>query len=137
MQRAQFTGVLTGEALARAFANMDVLAFPSFTETFGLVVLEALASGVPAVVTGAGGPRFTVRSGETGFVVNHLDEFSACVEILLTQPDRLSAMRSAARVHALSTSWESIFEGMYRVYGQSLHHNEESVGDGILDAVNT
>ncbi len=75
MQRAQFTGVLTGEALSRAFANMDVLAFPSFTETFGLVVLEALASGVPAVVTGAGGPRFTVRSGETGFVVNHLDEF--------------------------------------------------------------
>ncbi len=45
-------------------------------------------------------------------------------------------MRSAAREYALSTSWAAIFEGMYRVYSQSLHHNEESVGDGILGAVN-
>lgn len=137
MQRAQFPGVLTGEALARAFANMDVLAFPSCTETFGLVVLEAMASGVPAVVTATGGPRFTVQSGETGFVVNNFEEFTGRVEVLLTQPDRLSLMRTAAREHALSTSWAKIFEGMYRAYGHSLHHNEELLGDGILDAVNT
>ena len=48
MKKASFTGVFTGADLSRAFANMDVLAFPSFTETFGLVVLEADASGVPA-----------------------------------------------------------------------------------------
>jgi len=137
MQRAQFTGVLTGEPLSRAFANMDVLAFPSCTETFGLVVLEAMASGVPAVVTAAGGPKFTVQPGETGFVANNLEEFSDSVEVLLTRPDRLFHMRTAAREQALSSSWAKIFEGMYYAYGQSLHHKEEVVGDGILSAVNT
>ncbi len=137
MHRAQFTGVLTGEKLSRAFANMDVLAFPSQTETFGLVVLEALASGVPAVVTAVGGPRFTVQPGETGFVVNNLEEFCNCVEVLLTQPDRLRLMRGASREHALSTSWAKIFEGMYYAYRESLHPTEEVVGNGILDAVNT
>ena len=56
LPRAEFTGVLRGEALSRAYANMDLFVFPSHTDTFGNVVLEALASGVPAVVTPDGGP---------------------------------------------------------------------------------
>src|SRR6185437_7045960 len=68
--RADFVGVLRGEELARAYANMDVLVFPSHTDTFGNVVLEALSSGVPAVVTGNGGPKFIVREGETGFIAS-------------------------------------------------------------------
>jgi len=51
MPRAEFTGVLRGEELSRAYANMDLFVFPSHTDTFGNVVLEALASGVPAIVT--------------------------------------------------------------------------------------
>lgn len=137
MQRAQFTGVLTGEALARAFANMDVLAFPSRTETFGLVVLEAQASGVPAVVTDAGGPKFAVQRGETGFVVNNLDEFADCVELLLTQPERLSLMRTAARENALSTSWTKIFEGMYYAYNHSFGNAAPITTHGILDTAKT
>jgi phosphatidylinositol alpha 1,6-mannosyltransferase len=66
LKEADFAGVLRGAALARAYANMDVLVFPSHTDTFGNVVLEALASGVPAVVTPDGGPKFIVRDGETG-----------------------------------------------------------------------
>ncbi|HEX4576313.1 MAG TPA: glycosyltransferase, partial [Edaphobacter sp.] len=68
LKEAEFAGVLRGVALAQAYANMDVLVFPSHTDTFGNVVLEALASGVPAVVTPHGGPKFIVRDGETGFV---------------------------------------------------------------------
>src|SRR5262249_40770819 len=68
MKNADFAGVLTGEALARAYANMDVFLFPSRTDTFGNVVLEALSSGVPALVTNEGGPQFIVREGETGYV---------------------------------------------------------------------
>ena len=68
MRQAEFTGLLTGKDLSRAFANLDVLAFPSETDTFGLVVLEALASGVPAVVTSRGGPKYTVQAGKTGYV---------------------------------------------------------------------
>ena len=70
LHEAEFAGVLRGEALAQAYANMDVLVFPSHTDTFGNVVLEALASGVPAVVTPDGGPKFIVRDGETGFVTD-------------------------------------------------------------------
>ncbi len=75
MKKADFTGVLRGEELARAYANMDIFAFPSRTDTYGNVVLEALASGVPAVVTDSGGPRFIVRDGETGFVARDPQEF--------------------------------------------------------------
>ena len=69
LHRAEFTGVLRGEELARAYANMDLFVFPSHTDTFGNVVLEALASGVPAIVTPDGGPKTIVRDGETGRIV--------------------------------------------------------------------
>ena len=56
LHRPEFTGVLRGEALSAAYANMDLFVFPSHTDTFGNVVLEAMASGVPAIVTPGGGP---------------------------------------------------------------------------------
>ncbi len=59
---AELPGVLRDEALARAYANMDLLIFPSHTDTFGNVVLEALASGVPAIVTPHGGPAHILHS---------------------------------------------------------------------------
>src|ERR1700676_4620831 len=76
LPRAEFTGVLRGEALSTAYANMDLFVFPSHTDTFGNVVLEALACGVPAIVTPDGGPRTIVRDGETGRVVPD-EEFAA------------------------------------------------------------
>jgi glycosyltransferase involved in cell wall biosynthesis len=120
MRQAEFTGVLTGAALSRTFANFDVLAFPSETDTFGLVVLEALASGVPAVVTDRGGPQYTVRHGSTGYVASGFEEFVAGTARLMDEPELLSAMRVAARQQALETSWDRSFEGMYEAYGRCL-----------------
>jgi glycosyltransferase involved in cell wall biosynthesis len=120
LPRAEFTGVLGGAELSRAFANLDILAFPSETDTFGLVVLEALASGVPAVVTAKGGPKFVVRDGRTGFVAGTFEEFVSCTAILLRQPELLGAMRAAARQQALGTSWDKIFECMYDAYESRL-----------------
>jgi len=120
MQQAEFTGVLTGAALSRTFANFDVLAFPSETDTFGLVVLEALASGVPAVVTDRGGPQYTVRHGSTGYVASGFEEFVAGTARLMDEPELLSAMRVAARQQALETSWDRSFEGMYEAYERRL-----------------
>ena len=116
MQRAELTGVLTGKDLSRAFANMDLFVFPSETDTFGLAVLEALSSGVPAVVTAVGGPKYTVQHGKTGYIANNFDDFVTFAELLMTQPCLLSRMRSAAREHAVATSWEQIFEAMYETY---------------------
>jgi phosphatidylinositol alpha 1,6-mannosyltransferase len=120
MRQAEFTGVLRGPALSRTFADFDVLAFPSETDTFGLVVLEAFASGVPAVVTDRGGPQFTVRPGSTGFVARDFDEFVEYTAALMEQPALLSSMRMAARGQALETSWDRIFEGMYEAYERCL-----------------
>ena len=72
---ADIPGIHRGEELARDYANMDVFVFPSRTDTFGNVVLEAFASGVPAVVTDAGGPRFIVNDGVSGFVTHTAAEF--------------------------------------------------------------
>lgn len=126
MQHAEFTGVLRGEDLARAYANMDVLAFPSRTDTYGNVVLEALASGVPAVVTNSGGPQFIVRSGETGFVAQNLPGFCACIQHLTTQPALRETMRTAARAYAMTASWDAVFESVYAGYEYGLRAGVEA-----------
>jgi len=116
LPQAEFTGVLRGEALATAYANMDLFVFPSHTDTFGNVVLEALASGVPAIVTPDGGPRTIVRDGGTGRIVPD-DQFTEAIAGLLGDPARLEQMRRAARAYALAASWDSVFEGIYAAYG--------------------
>jgi phosphatidylinositol alpha 1,6-mannosyltransferase len=115
LRRATFAGVLRGEELAAAYADMDVFVFPSHTDTFGNVVLEALASGVPAVVTPDGGPRTIVEDGETGRIATDV-EFAAAVAGILADPERHAAMRVAARSYALTASWDSVFEGVYAAY---------------------
>jgi len=116
LRSAHFAGVLRGEALARAYANMDALVFPSHTDTFGNVVLEALASGVPAVVTPDGGPKFIVRDGETGFVVPD-EGFAGAIATLARDRTRLDRMRAAARAYALGCSWDAVFDRVYAAYG--------------------
>lgn len=133
MRQAEFTGVLTGRDLSRAFANMDLFVFPSETDTFGLVVLEALASGVPAVVSSVGGPKDTVQHCTTGYIANNLEEFVAFTDLLLTQPDLLPSMGLAARLYALSTSWEQIFEGMCQAY-ERCFYGANIVCPGILES---
>jgi glycosyltransferase involved in cell wall biosynthesis len=131
LPRAEFTGVLTGEPLAAAYANMDVLVFPSHTDTFGNVVLEAQASGVPAIVTQEGGPKTIVRDGVTGRVVP--DElFANAIAELLADPAQLESMRSAARSYAETASWDAVFEGVYAGY-QSVRSTRPEHLSGLPD----
>jgi phosphatidylinositol alpha 1,6-mannosyltransferase len=120
LRKAEFLGVLHGEPLARVYANMDVFAFPSQTDTFGNVVLEALASGVPVVVTGRGGPKFVVQHRATGFVAQNDVEFVQAILDLFQDPDLHLAMRHAAREYACSVSWDRVFEQVYDAYEQVL-----------------
>jgi len=136
MRQAELTGVLRGAELSRNFANFDVLAFPSETDTFGLVVLEAFASGVPAVVTDKGGPQFTVRHGSSGFVARSFDEFATYTARLMEQPELLASLRATARKQALETSWDRIFEGMYEAYERCLC-SEAVAGQSVLDVATT
>ena len=121
---AHLPGVLRGEALAQAYAGMDLFVFPSTTDTYGNVVVEALASGVPAVVTNQGGPKFLVQSGITGYVANGSESFLRSVKALVTDLDAHHAMREAARHYACSLSWDSVFESVFRAYRQCNKPNE-------------
>jgi len=115
LPRADFTGVLKGKALSEAYANMDLFVFPSHTDTFGNVVLEALASGVPAIVTPDGGPPTIIREGVTGRIVAD-EDFANAVASLLRDPAKHAAMRLAARTYALTMSWDAVFDGVYAAY---------------------
>jgi len=115
---AALTGVLRGEDLARAYAAMDLLVFPSHTDTFGNVVLEALASGVPAIVTPHGGPAHIVQDGVTGRVVRD-EEFARTIAEVLSKPQEMEAMRRAAREYAMGCSWDTVFERVLAAYPSS------------------
>ena len=117
--KADFAGVLRGEALATAYANMDLLVFPSHTDTFGNVVLEALASGVPAIVTPHGGPKYIVRQNETGFVAPD-DGFAQAIATLAQNRPQLDRMRKDARAYALGCSWDAVFDRVYAAYQTAL-----------------
>ncbi|MDE1178577.1 MAG: glycosyltransferase [Edaphobacter sp.] len=122
LKQAGFPGVLRGADLARAYADMDLFLFPSHTDTFGNVVLEALSSGVPAIVTPGGGPKYIVRDRqrnpgepETGCVADDAG-FAGAIATLAGDRTRLAAMRTSARAYALSCSWDAVFNRVYQGY---------------------
>lgn len=116
LQHAEMTGVLKGEPLARTFADMDIFTFPSKTDTFGNVVQEAMASGVPSVVTSSGGPRYIISEGTTGLIAENEADFAAAVVRLALQPELRKKMSLQCRQSALNRSWDRIFEDVYSAY---------------------
>jgi glycosyltransferase involved in cell wall biosynthesis len=116
LQRAEFTGVLHGQHLARAYANMDLFVFPSRTDAFGNVVQEALASGTPAIVTSDGGPKFLIHQGVTGYVAKDDRDFVVKAVSLVTDRELLQRMRVAASQVAGNASWDLVFEEVWESY---------------------
>ena len=94
-----FCGIQRGEALARHFASGDVFVFPSHSETFGNVTLEAMASGVPTVAFDYGAAREYLRNGLHGAAIQHGDDagFVRAVVEIGTDDALRGAMRLAAR----------------------------------------
>src|SRR5207247_1799225 len=88
LPNAVFTGRLGGESLARAYADADYFVFPSRTDTLGNVVLEAMASGLPAIVSDRMGLKELVQDGVTGFVTRSDEDFAAAVRTLATEHTR-------------------------------------------------
>ena len=105
---AVFTGFEEGEELARAYASSDVFLFPSETETFGNVTLEAMASGLPCVCADATGSRSLVVHGCTGYLAKPgcAPEFADNVAALACDPQLRQRMGAAARERSLGFSWD-------------------------------
>jgi glycosyltransferase involved in cell wall biosynthesis len=116
--RCCFPGRVTGEALHKLYATCDLFVFPSTTETFGNVVLEAQASGLPVVVTDAGGPQENLIPGKTGMVVPAEDgrALAEAVKTLMKAPERLRQMGQAARRYVEGRSSRSAFEQTWKMY---------------------
>lgn len=129
---AAFTGVVKGEALARIYAGMDVLLFPSRTDTFGNVVLEAQASGVPVLVTDGGGPKFLVAAGRTGWITSTDQDFVKTAVAISKRREQLAEMKVEARASALSRSWDQVFSDLYAAYGAVCSHAEVPVAGEIV-----
>jgi phosphatidylinositol alpha 1,6-mannosyltransferase len=117
-----FTGHLKGDDLYRAYASLDVFMFPSLSETFGNVTLEALASGVPAVVANAQGNRSLVEDGYNGFLVAPRSTKEFVDQIVSLASD--DELRRKFAVNALSFgssfTWDRIFGGLIQHYYEVL-----------------
>lgn len=120
LKHAKFTGFLEGERLSEAYANMDIFLFPSETDAFGNVAQEAAASGVVPIVSDKGGPKYLIEHGKSGFVAKNIDEFISYTAELMSEREKLNSMKTEARGSALSRSWDSIFEGVYDAYRESI-----------------
>lgn len=116
LKRARFTGFLTGDELANAYADMDIFVFPSETDAFGNVVQEALASGVPAIVSPKGGPKTIIEPGRSGFIASSRDEYGERAVELIRNPQRLAEMKIAARKRAETRNWSAVFNGVFEAY---------------------
>ena len=133
LQFGEFRGVLRGGELADAYAAMDVFVFPSLTDTFGLVLLEAMASGVPVVVSPETGARVDIQHGINGFRAADLHGFTDSVLQLMKNETLRAEMSCAARRLACSKVWPTVFEHLYRTYEVGLEETAERAR-GIVHA---
>lgn len=115
---AIFTGFLIGEELARAYASADVFLNPSLTEAFGNVMLEAMASGLPAVCAEASGSNSLIKHKINGLLVepDNAGAFAEALAIILQNANKRTDMQNAARNLADAFSWPTILEAVIEHY---------------------
>jgi len=128
-----FPGLLTGEQLATQYASADVFLFPSETETFGNVTLEAMASGLAVIAYDYAAAKMHIGHGDTGVLVPFGDRqgFIESATELIRAPRLLQQMRQEARTYATSMGWGRVIERfetlLLNAHAQSLRLTEPSV----------
>ena len=110
-----FTGYLTGGDLVRAYEQADIFVFPSTTDTYGRVVLEAQAAGLAVIVSGQGGPRENMLPDSSGLVVRQetASAYASAMASLASDPGMLRSMQREAREYAESRSSEKAFAAQW------------------------
>lgn len=113
-----FMGYLRGERLASAYASADIFVFPSRLETFGLVVVEAMAAGLPVVAARVGGVTEVLREGISGYTFASGDTAGLLRGVHAIAKDRetMRAMGQQARAYAETQSWEAIMDELIAEY---------------------
>lgn len=119
---AYFTGYLSGDELATAYASTDLFVFPSDTETFGQVIQEAMAAGLPVVAARAGGTLDLVRDGVSGalFMPGNAADLCRRVAELLAAPAQAAAFGAAGRAATEQRSWPRVLDALLGHYNQAI-----------------
>lgn len=135
-QSVSFAGSRHGGELAELYASGDLFVFPSSTETFGNVVLEAMASGLPVIAADAGGPSELVAPGRSGILLSpqQPEAMAEAICRLAEQPELRLAMGREGRRLALSRSWDEIFDQLIRDYEEVIEARRVKSGTGIFTA---
>ncbi|GAA4507373.1 glycosyltransferase [Brevibacterium yomogidense] len=120
--RTVFTGYMSGEELAAAYASADLFVFPSTTETLGLVALESMASGVPVVGARAGGIPFAVRDGVSGLLhePGSVDDLTAKVLRVLEDPHLRGRLSAGGRADTEDHGWRAATEALVVAYEEAV-----------------
>ncbi len=113
-----FTGFLKGESLQEAYASSDIFMFPSSTETYGNVILEAMASQVPVIACYAGGIKENLIDGYNGMAckVRDVDDFYESCEKLILNQDLRELLKKNGREYTLKRTWDSIYDKLIDSY---------------------
>lgn len=129
----QFLGSRNGDELAVIYASSDLFFFPSTTEGWGNVALEAMASGLPVIGSNSTGTSFLVRDGETGFVAEPHNALSMANSIqLLAKDDALRLkMSQASRTWAMTFTWERAFSLLMTHYAEIVRQHDQTVQGGV------
>ncbi len=119
---AVFAGVLQGEDLASAYASADAFLFPSTTDTLGLAMLEALASGLPVIAARSGPSNEVVSAGENGLLyeADSAASLISAVRRLFSDEALRAALARGARAAALERDWGSATRALRGYYAQAL-----------------
>jgi glycosyltransferase involved in cell wall biosynthesis len=114
---AFFTGYLTGKELATAYASADIFVFPSTTDTFGNVIIEAQASGVPVVVSDSGGPKELVEDKTNGLITksHDVDDFTDAIRTLVVDCELRERMGNRARESVIDRTWPAAFRKFWSI----------------------
>lgn len=120
-----FTGYLIGDELAQAFASADVFAFTGENETFGQVIQEAMASGLPAVVVDSGGAPDVIEAGITGMTAEPSpSDFAAAIQYLRDHPAIRRQMSRKAREIAEQRPWSVLMAQVEGYYEEAYKMNQ-------------
>jgi glycosyltransferase involved in cell wall biosynthesis len=125
--RVAFLGRLEGEALGAFYASSDIAVFPSSTDTFGNVLLESMASGLPVVAADCPTSREVVGACGTFHAANDGAELANAILELVVNPARRRALGRAARLRAHQFSWRGVFDDLFGEYESVLREPERAL----------
>lgn len=125
-EQVEFVGSRPQEMLPLYYSAADITVMPSHYESFGMVAVEAMASGTPVIASNVGGLSYTVKDGETGFLVPEENHFALAEQVhtLLKNPELRARLGEQATIHAQQYSWSKIATQMIDLYKREIAAND-------------